>query len=574
MLQTADHLSYSATFQGKPVVDTSLMGVTINQEDLGNDVALNGPINTREINERYACRGVHSVAVNHCFATTIPLRSGKSHREWQLEVRVFNDAVAYQYQVPGAGEMHVDGESTSWKVPVGSTLWSQDARNRSYESFFHSDEVGKMPANAQLMAPATLQFPDGIGYGMMTEANLIHYSDMDLQLVGPATFQALFYDSPKGWTQQGSLVSPWRVMILAHDLSALVNTDVIKDLCPPPPADLANAPWIRPGKSIWHWLTGGAPKLAEQRDWIDGASALGFDYYLIDEGWRKWNGGGDKAWEALGETVRYAKSKGVNIWAWERAHEVKDPGARDAYFARAKALGIVGLKIDFPEPPNPEWVQWYDDVLKDAAKHQLMIDFHGAVKPTGRSRTWPQELTREAVAGREQGRNSSVHDTALPFVRYVQGHADYTPTLLQAGKLKGATFAHELAMPIIYTSEFLCMGDNPKNYLDSNAVDLIEALPCTWDQTLVLPGSEIGRTASFARRKNTQWFVAVLNGPEHDGSVPLDFLGAGTYKLVELADDRDRNDLMVRSERLVTSRDVLSFHLRTDGGYVAWLRKE
>ena len=100
-------------------------------------------------------------------------------------------------------------------------------------------------------------------------------------------------------------------------------------------------------------------------------------------------------------------------------------------------------------------------------------------------------MSREAVAGREQGRNPSIHDTALPFTRFVQGHADYTPTLLQAGRLNGASFAHELSMAIIETSEYLCMGDNPKNYLDSDAVDVLKALPSTWDETVVLPGSEI-----------------------------------------------------------------------------------
>lgn len=575
MLQTGGRLSYAVQFQGKPVLGASPLGVTINGDDLGQEAASSGAAGTREIDERYPTRGVHSVAVNRCRVLTVPLQGGRSRRAWELEVRVFDDAVAYQYRVPAGGEeMHIDGESSAWNVPAGSTVWSQDVKNRSYESFFHPDEVGQMAVRTQVLAPATLQLPDGLGYGMITEANLVDYSDMDLEKTGPTTFQALFYDRPRGWTRRGDLTTPWRVLVLTRDLNALVNTDVIKNLCPPPPAELANAAWIRPGRSIWHWLTGRGPKLAEQPGWIDGAAALGFEYYLIDEGWRNWDGGGDKAWDALGEVVRYAKSKGVGIWAWELARAVTDAKARDAYFARAKALGVVGLKLDFPHAPDPEWVQWYDDVLSDAARHELMIDFHGAVKPTGRDRTWPHELTREAVAGREQGRNPAVHDTALPFSRYVQGHADYTPTLLQAGRLDGASFAHELAMAVLDPSEFLCLGDNPKSYLNSRAVDMIKALPSVWDETVVLPGSEIGKTAAFARRRGDEWFIAVLNGPEHDGTVPLTFLGPGTYKLVELADDPGRNDAFARSERTATSGDTLNFHLRKDGGYVAWLRKE
>ena len=574
-VQTGEHLTYTVQFQGKPVLDVSALGVTINGEDLGWKATVHGTLGTHEINERYATRGGHSAAVDHCLVTTIPLKGGPSQRAWQLEVRVFDDAVACQYQIPAGGkEMHIDGESSSWNVPEGSTLWSQDAKNRSYESFFHPDEVSRMPVNTKVLAPATLRFPDGLGYGMITEANLINYCDMDLEKTGPTTFRALFYDSPQGWTQPGDVTTPWRVLILARDLNTLVNTDVIKNLCPPPSAELAHAAWIRPGRSIWHWLTDGAPKLAEQHTWIDGAVALGYEYYLIDEGWRKWDGGGDKAWDALGDVVKYARSKGVGIWAWEHSREVKDAAAREAYLARMKALGVVGVKIDFPDSTNADWIQWYEDLDHDTAKHELMVDIHGAVKPTGRDRTWPNEMSREAVAGREQGRNSSVHDAALPFTRFVQGHADYTPTLLQAGRLNGASFAHELAMAILETSEYLCMGDNPKNYLNSDAVDVIEALPSTWDETVVLPGSEIGKTAAFARRHGDQWFVAVLNGPEHDLTLPLGFLGSGTYRIVELLDAQGRNDAFVRHSTTVNSRDALGFHLRGDGGYVAWLRKE
>ena len=201
------------------------------------------------------------------------------------------------------------------------------------------------------------------------------------------------------------------------------------------------------------------------------------------------------------------------------------------------------------------------------------MDFHGAVKPTGRERTWPNELTREAIAGREQGKNPSVHDTTLPFVRYVQGHADYTPTLLIPKRLSGSSFAHELAMPIVFTSPYLCMGDNPSNYLNSEASDVLKALPPIWDETIVLPQSQIGQLAAFARRSGDQWFVGIINGNRvARETISLSFLGKGDFQLVELADSPDRNDAFVRAERKVTHKDKLVIPLRKDGGYVAWLR--
>jgi alpha-glucosidase len=528
------------------------------------------PVQT--VKENYLTRGVHTNALNFYHSATLPLTGGADKTAWQLEVRVYDDGVAYRYVVPGSGVRHIDGESSEWQLPMGTTIWHQSDANRSYEARFEEDLVGQMGLNQKIMAPAALKFPGQMGYGLMTEANLINYSDMALASSGSNGFKALFHDNPSGWDQTGEIVSPWHVTLLAKDLNTMVNSDLIKNLCPAPAPELANADWIKPGRSIWHWLTGGSPKLEEQHAWIDGTKAMGYEYYLIDDGWRRWNGGGTNAWQAMADVVNYAKSQNVKIWVWVGASYVFKPEDREAYFQRAQDLGIVGVKVDFPKPPSAEWVQWYEDTLRDGAKHHLMLDFHGAVKPTGRERTWPNEMSREAIAGREQGKSPSLHDITLPFLRYVQGPADFTPTLLIPGRLNGSSFAHELAMPIVFTSPFLCMGDNPKNYLNSVAVDVLKALPSVWDETRVLPDSEIGQLAIYARRSGNQWFIGAINDltPRRE-QVNLNFLGQGQYKLVELADDAERNDAFVRTERVVTAKDTLTLPLRKDGGYVAWL---
>ncbi|HYG23898.1 MAG TPA: glycoside hydrolase family 97 catalytic domain-containing protein [Verrucomicrobiae bacterium] len=571
-VQTGSRLKYAVEFHGSTVVQPSALGVTVDGDDLGAQVSPAGKPEADEVRERYVTRGVHTNALNHYRWLTIPLAGGSGKTRWQLELRAYNDGVAYRYQVPGEGKRHIDGEASEWRIPEGTMFWHQSADNRSYEARYVPDIVGQSSSRHRLMAPATLKFAGNTGYGMMTEANLVRYSDMALHASGTNSFKAVLHDDPNGWDHTGEIVSPWRVTLLARDLNALVNSDLIRNLCPPPAPELAHAEWIKPGRSIWHWLTGGGPKLAEQKTWINGTRDMGYEYYLVDDGWRDWNGGGDNAWKALQELTVYAKSQNVGIWAWVHSKYVFKPEERVEYFKRAKDLGIAGLKIDFMEPANHVWVQWYEDVLRDAAKFQLMIDFHGCVKPTGRERTWPNEMTREGISGREQGKNPSPHDTTLPFLRYVQGHADYTPTLLNPRRLDGSSFAHELAMAIAYTSPYLCLGDNPTNYLNSAAVDVLKALPPVWDETIVLPGSEIGQIASLARRQGAQWFIGVINAqmPRRE-VVALDFLGAGQFKLIELADDSDRADAFVRTERVVTRKDKLTLPLRRDGGYVAWL---
>jgi alpha-glucosidase len=569
---TGGHLNYSLKFYGKTVMEHSALGVTIDGNDLGHGAVLVSESKTETLNETYPMLGSHRLAANHCLSTVIPLMTGSN--SWQLEIRMFNDGVAYRYRVPGSGSRHVDAESSEWKFPIGSLIWSQSATNTSYEARFEAAIVGQQPRNLQIMAPATVKLVDRAGYAMMTEANLINYSDMSLRAEGNS-FKAFFRNSRNGWDAAGEIISPWRVTLLALDLDILVNSDIIKNLCPPPAPGLTNAPWIRPGRSTWGWLSCYcAPKLDDQKAWIDRTKALGFEYYLIDDGWRDWNGGGDASWSAMKELVEYAKEQGVDIWVWVHAKYVHEPQDRMDYFKRAKSIGIVGLKIDFMQPANTEWVNWYDDTLRVAASLQLMIDFHGAVKPTGRERTWPNELTREAIAGREQGKSPGLHDLTLPFLRCVQGHADFTPTLFMPERLSGSSFAHELAMAIVFTSPYLCLGDNPKNYLKSDALDVLKALPPVWDETIVLPGSEIGEQAAFARRRGTQWFIAVLNNqmPRRE-KISLKFLGAGNFKLVELADSPERNDAFARTERTVSAKDSLVLPLRKDGGYVAWLVK-
>lgn len=566
-----DRLSYCVKVRGATVVESSALGITVDNCDLGQGAVVSGKPEFGAVKEHYAVSGVHTSALNHYRSVTLPLRNGPA--AWRLEVRVYDDGVAYRYRVPGTGKRRINGEHSEWRLPVGTKFWHQSADNRSYEARYVLDLVGQTPASDRSMAPLTLKFPGQLGYGLVTEANLVDYSDMALHANGTNSFQAAFHDDPKGWEQAGEIVSPWRVTMLTPDLDRLVNSDLVKNLCPAPAPELAGVGWIKPGRAIWAWLSCYCgPKLEEQKWWIDRTREMGYEYYLIDDGWRDWNGGGDNAWSAMADLVAYAKSQHVAVWAWVDSKYVNRPDEREAYFKRARGMGIVGLKVDFPKPANATWVQWYEDALRDAAKHELMLDFHGAVKPTGRERTWPNEMTREAIAGREQGKSPALHDLTLPFLRFVQGPADYTPALFMGDRLKGSSYAHELAMAVVFTSPFLCLGDNPTNYLNSAAVDVLKALPAVWDETRVLPGSEIGELAMFARRRGSQWFVGVLNDqtPRRQ-PMSLSFLGAGSFKLVELADDSNRNDAFVRSERNVTSKDTLTLPLRKDGGYVAWL---
>jgi alpha-glucosidase len=369
------------------------------------------------------------------------------------------------------------------------------------------------------------------------------------------------------------------VLVLARDLNALVNTDFISNLNPPPGPEFSNADWIKPGRSTWQWWCSGGPKLNEQGQWLDWTRATGFDYYLIDEGWKNWKQGDLKDWALLQQVADEAKAKNVKLWIWLHSREVATHSALVEFMDKVAALGVVGVKIDFIPRCSRNWSNWYVDVLREAAKRKLMVDFHGATKPTGMERTWPNEVSRESVRGHEWhiSRYNRVlppsHDTVLPFTRYVIGHGDYTPTVFNPAELKGYTWPRELAQAIVFTSPYLCYADHPKNYLANPAFDVMKEIPSTWDETRVLPGSAIGECAAFARRKGKDWFIGVINGGQPKTlKVALDFLGTETYRATLLAEDSTKDDAFARTEKNLTAKETLTLSMRGSSGFVARLK--
>ena len=566
-------LQYAVRRGDRPLLQPSRLGITVNGKELGFAAKIGAP-RTSVGHEDHTVVGGHTRSQRDYAEAILPIQSGQPASEWSLEVRVFDDAVAYRYRVPGEGKRRISGEASEWRTATDSRLWYQvHTRGKDYEARYQVDDAHWLVHGDLIAAPVLAKLPKDDGYAFITEANLINYSDMGLTVTEDGRFQANFHNDGFGFELTGEILTPWRVTILTKDLNGLVNSDTIQDLCPPPAPELADADWIKPGRSVWHWRVTGPPKFEDQHQWVDWAAALGFEYVIVDDGWKRWNADGKDAWALLHDVTDYAETKNVAIIAWVHSNEVTSPQDRLAYMQKARDCGLAGLKIDFMQPANVEWVEWYDQTLRDAAKFHLTIDYHGALKPTGRERTWPNELNREGIGGREQGKLSGLHDTTLPFTRLAQGHADYTPTEFRPAELHGNTVAKELAQAIVYTSPLLVYSGVPQDYLNSPAVDVIKAIPSTWDETIVLPGSAVGDVAAFARRKGDAWFIGVINGEkERTLDLSLTFLGKATTQAVLLSDTPDKAALFDRQERPLASADVLHLKLSKDGGFVAWLK--
>jgi alpha-glucosidase len=578
-------LRYSVSLDGRPVIEPSAAGIIVDGVNLGTNV-ITMTIARSSTNQDYPTRGVHAVAHDRSSDARIEVIRRRSDRRFTVQARAFNDGVAFRYVVPGTGARTPD-EATTFRLPDRALVWSHDLHGH-YEGLYVKRVMSDVPSGDWAAPPVTFKLPNDAGYGSITEAALTHYAGMALQADGHSTYQArLGHDHPVSYPYalrysaedvqrlsvaahlDGPIETPWRVVLAGRDLNALVNADVIHNVSPPPdpalfPQGQATS-WIRPGRAVWRYLDGGDNTYEGLKHFTDLAAQLGFEHHVVEGIWRQWTP------EQLKAFVDSANARHVGIWLWKHSRDLQKPDARRAFFTECRDLGVVGVKIDFLDHEAKEVIDLYEAILRDAAEFHLMVDFHGANKPTGGDRTWPNELTREGVYGLEHRIPGpwGPHDTTVPFTRYLAGPADFTPVVF-GDRRKETSWAHQIATAAIFTSPLLVYGAQPQSLLDNPASELIKSLPSVWDETIVLPGSEIGEVAVFARRHGRDWFLAILNGT---GSRMLRiapaFLGAGRYSSLVVRDDPD-NAAAVRVERGdARAQDTFTIDLRDGGGFIA-----
>ncbi|WP_369977189.1 glycoside hydrolase family 97 protein [Xanthomonas bundabergensis] len=564
-------LRYRIEADGQALLAPSPLGIRVDGLELGMQSAI-GSVRRGTTDARYRFNGVKAVATDHANTATVALTA--HGRTFEADLHVADDGVAVRLRLPAHAGSTVEADRSAWTLaeadpPVWATALLPD-----YENSYTCTTLRGMVAGRYGL-PLTAH---SRGFWItLSEAAVVDYGDLAIERGAGGSLSGVLYADPQGWRTDAAVVQPWRVTIVARTLTELVNSTLVQDLNPPPSPALAKADWIRPGRSAWQWLAVGEPREDDQRQWVDWTHQLGFEYYLVDDGWRAWQ----HPWETLAATARHARTQGVGLWLWVHSRDVQHAPERKALLRQIAATGIVGVKVDFPAPASREWSNWYVDVARDAAAERLMVDLHGAMKPTGTERTWPNVLTREGVRGHEWHITryrrvlAAEHDTILPFTRYVVGPGDYTPTVFEPKELMGNSWAHELAQMVLFTSPFLAMGGHPQTYLANPALDVIKAVPATWDETLVLPGSEPGKVAAMARRHGRDWFIAVINGGTATRmTLKLDFMKKGKWKLTELRDAPARPDAWERTERQVHRDGAIALELAPRGGFVGYLKAE
>src|SRR6266571_8333529 len=588
LLPNAERLTFTVTMGNTTVIESSPIVMKLDGYDLSSGVVF-GNVAHYEINETYPWYGAHGAAVNHCNGAKIALVHDLSFTNYTLEVRAFNDGVAYRHIIPGdENASRTPDEYSAFVIPEGSTLWYGGMADGHYETEYIKKNVAEVQPGEWAGPPLTFKLPLDAGYASVTEANLVNYSGMGLEadgrrgwIVGLGHRQPLNYPFELRYGRDegkrlgkpasitGTITTPWRVVMVGKDLNTLVNSTILPNLCPPPDPKLfpegIHTAWIRLGRAVWRYLDDGPQGVEGMEEFSRMASELGFEHNILEGFWSKWTT------EQQKEVVDYSHKLGVSIWFWKHSKELRTREAREEFFKMLHNLGVAGAKIDFFDHESKEVIDLYEALLQNAAEYHVMVVFHGANKPTGRARTWPNEMVREAVRGMESSalKDRAWHETTLPFTRCLAGPADYTAMMFNERR-RNTTVAHQIASIAIFSAPLLTIAANPETILKSSAVDVIKSVPPIWDETIVLPDSEIGELAAYARRKGNVWFLAIMGGTQPKTlHVPLSFLGEGDYKMV-LVRDNPTDDAAVEMENAIRRRtDSLDISLRGGGGLLA-----
>ena len=452
----------------------------------------------------------------------------------RLVWRLYNDGVAFRYELTGMNGETLPEERTAYLIPEGTNRWVQ-RWTEPYEAFFPHATTGES-RDHRWGYPALIEAQEGV-FALLSEADinrrqsascLRNDGDVERYRVCPDKNDLKMTDN---WH------SPWRMAIVGT-LADVVESTLVTDLSEP--CRLTDTSWIEPGVVSWiYWAHNhGSNDYNIICQYVDMAVEMKLPYVLIDAEWD-----GMKDGKTIEDAISYAKSRGVKPMIWYNSSvgwingapgpkfRLNKPEDREREFAWCERLGVAGVKIDFFSGDNQMNMDYYIDLMESTARHHLLVNFHGATIPRGWQRTYPHMLTMEAVYGAEWYNNvptftdrAASHNATLPFTRNVIGPMDYTPCAFSDSQHPHiTTHAHELALTVLFESGLQHLADRPESFLaqPQEVKDFLGQLPAVWDETRYVSGYP-GRLAVIARRSGNTWYVAGINGTDEEQVLDAD----------------------------------------------------
>ena len=476
------------------------------------------------------------------------VNEANEYRCGNMLLRMYNDGIAFRYE--GSKQ-----SQPAYRIPEGTRRWMQQWCD-SYEGFFPlatTYKVAPVPSysgisksaegwNNRWGYPALLEPHDGT-FVLISEANIKQGQSASCLYNDGELFRVVEAEHIAGQTSDQT---PWRVAIIGQ-LKDVVESTLVTDVSDP--SRIADVSWIQPGVVSWiYWAYNhGSNDYSIIKKYVDLAVALHLPYVLIDAEWDEMGKLPSNEGKTIEDAVAYAKAQGIKPLIWYNSSvgwvngaptpkfRLNKPEDREKEFAWCEKIGVAGVKIDFFSGDDQRNMDYCIDLLESAARHHLLVNFHGATIPRGWQRTWPNLMSTEGVYGAEWYNNvatftakAASHNATLPFTRNVIGPMDYTPCAFSDSQHPHiTTHAHELALTVLFESALQHLADRPESLLaqPKEVKDFFGQLPTAWDETRYVSGYP-GESVVLARRQGATWYVAGINGTDSERAlaVPLGFV--------------------------------------------------
>ncbi|MBO4906139.1 MAG: glycoside hydrolase family 97 catalytic domain-containing protein [Bacteroidaceae bacterium] len=511
----------------------------------------------------------------------------------RIVLRLYNDGIAFRYEYSNLKDSDVPAEHTAYIIPEGVKRWMMQWSD-GYEGFYPLTTTANVPAssgfggsstsdrpNTHWAYPLLMEPADGV-FALITEANIERRQSASSMFNEGEVFRVAPDQNDLKLT--GDWHTPWRVVIIGS-LADVVESTLVTDVSEP--SQLSDVSWINPGVVSWiYWAYNhGSNDYSIIKKYVDMAVQLKLPYVLIDAEWDEMDKLPSNEGKTIVDAVAYANAHGVKPIIWYnsttgwingapgpkyRLNKLED---REKEFAWCDSIGVAGVKIDFFSGDNLMNMDYCLDLLESAARHHLLVNFHGATIPRGWQRTYPNLLSTEGVYGAEWYNNvphftqkAACHNATLPFTRNVIGPMDYTPCAFSDSQHPHITsLAHELALTVLFESGLQHLADRPESFLaqPQEVQTFLGQLPTVWDETRYVSGYP-GESAVLARRSGTTWYVAGINGKDESQTLTTDLSFITTHSTVQLFADN------ASGQWQISNIDQLPSQLRCEprGGFV------
>lgn len=565
-------LNYMVQSNGNEIISTSPIGINTDLGDFRSGLSIKKQI-VRTIDETYTLpQGKVSTYRNN--ANEQILKFNKEGEEINILFRVYNDGIAFRFEIPGEGNIEIYEEnSTIHLAGENFTYWGQNHPNR----YGYENALG--PIDGDLMSnPVLAQLKDSKYFVLMGQAATYgNYIQPHFKRSGSTFSYGFPLDQEKLGPVRTTLPfqSPWRMVIISpDDPGKIVESYLAENLNPPTNPAYINQDgiikkWIQPGNVMWDYIAGDRDK---PRIWIDAAAEMGWRYYMADAGFANRWGGSD----TVQKIVDYANKKNVNVIGWAHTREFDTREKAKETMRRYAQWGLKGAKIDFFDhntlDENPrDWrdhedtqqsLKMRDWIFELGIENTFLLELHGNTVPTGERRQFPNLMTLEGVDGMERRAKPASNDLTIPFVRNVMGPVSYTVIHFERSP---GSHAYNLAMPIVYEAGLKIYAEHGQKLLEWPGREMIQDIPSAWDQTIYIEGMPASHIV-IARRKGEVWYIGGMTDEARTVNISLDFLDEGKeYNALIFSDET--HTIMKREIKSVKHNTNLSIALMERGGF-------